>query len=174
MNINTKIVLSSAESIIRERSSNKSTSSNPQITQIPLKEDETVINKNATLLKLYDSLNKLQNNLSREQFRYSIFEEGTINNAKDLVYDNQKLFPELSDEDFKTVDTRVFMDNIIESISNILNEIKSVEIKIENFYAAHFATPIMKNQDIALTPEISQKLHTLQPSRVMKLMNELS
>lgn len=173
MNISGKMILNSAEGILRERKGASNTRHKADISvnkEGTLRKTEGVKQDllQVRLLNLQASMNRIQSEYSREQSRYSYLKNHPGEIQEKLQFSGKALFPELGAG-------KIDFDSLKKSVSNRLQDLgrnlKSVQVEMENLFALNFNTlpiPGIDAEKLLQAPA----LRAIDPSRVAKLTRD--
>jgi len=168
MQISSKLILNSAENILKDRKQEQKSSavSGRSTSSSSLRQSEGLSQSvvESKLLSLQDSLRDVQKTLSREQARYSYL-IGNRNEISDsLEFDGSPLFPELKKgESFDSIQV-----GVVRQIEASIHSLKSIQVEIENLYALKFEAP--PNPETSITSLLKfDLLKGLDPERVARL-----
>ena len=171
--INGKILLNSAEKILKNRHehegrSKANTYNNKSPHQVKLSSTTSTNDiSESRLLKLQANLNELQGFYSREQMRSDYLQNKSKQITAELQYNGKALFPEYNPE----MDFKALSSGIARSIRELLHSLKGIQVEIENLYALNYAQMSASNLP---TKEIKDALSslsakTITPERVAHL-----
>ena len=169
MQVTGKLLLSSAEGILKDRKqeesevngakSNKNAGgSSPSVSAISQTSVES------RLLDLQNTIAELQKNYSREQARLSYLKQspGEING--DLKFDGNQLFPEYG----TYFDPESTLNRVTDQMNHLIQTLRKTQVEMENIHALKFA-----HSD---APQIKASIHVnsdavkeLNPERVARL-----
>jgi len=172
MQISGKMLLNSAESILRDRREEArgretgSARGNETDTDGRIDALQQGILE-SRLLKLQASLGNIQNDYSREQARFTYLTAHPEQMSQSLQFNNEPLFPELKDG----VDPDVLRTKVSDRLTGLVRALKSIQVEMENLYALNFNSMPSANTN-AETLISARALKTLDPSRVARLTRD--
>ncbi len=161
MEITSKLILSSAQSFIKNKElNNKELNKNVKTPDINKKEHFNI--NNSRVLQIQDNLKSIQFEFTKEQVRYQYLKNTPEKITENLKFNNEILFPELINNSFNKED---LIRKIEKNIENLKLKLKKLEIEQENFFAANFTSPmeLIKKEDLNIN------LSNLKPERVSEL-----
>lgn len=171
MQITGKILLNSAENILKDRQQEhraphstgkgeKQAASSPaNIAASHLPESR--------LIKLQNDLKSLQSEYSREQVRYDYLQNRPGEISEQLSYENRPLFPEYP----KGLDQEAqeaLKQNTAYNLKRLVDSLRSIQVEMENLYALSFESPqgAVANLSSLVT---GNSIKDLDPERVAHL-----
>lgn len=169
MQVSGKLLLNSAENILKERHQDKnrptgagdsgaraaSGTSTDGLSQSPLE---------SRLLKLQANLSTIQHQYTREQARQTYLKDYPDQVGPELKFGEEPLFPE-----FKTgMDLEGLKKDVSGQMEQLIRSLKGVQVEMENLYALNFNAPPQTNTDAARLLE-QGGLKNLDPARVAHL-----
>ncbi len=170
MQISSKVLLNSAQTIVRDRQ--KDTRSNEaQVTAAepgPNTSGADGLNQSAIearLLNLQAALSTVQRNYSREQARFSYLSEVPEQISGALMFEGEPLFPEVAQG--RHGDLEDMKKHVGTALETLVRSLKSIEVEMENLYALNFADvdPSLSVNHMSEMPPVRQ----LDPGRVARL-----
>lgn len=169
MQISSKVLLSSAQTIVRDRQKDGRTSDS-QVTAADAGTNAAGADGlsqsaiEARLLNLQAALATVQRNYSREQARYSYLTELPEQVSSSLLFEGEPLFPEVAAGKNDVQDMKKHVGTALESL---VRSLKSIEVEMENLYALNFTDvdPSVNMHRISEMPPVRQ----LDPGRVARL-----
>ena len=169
MEITGKYLLNQAESILRDR--NRETRSlkngSSDLSEARSSKNSGEINPGileSKMLHLQDSLKAVQYEYSRQQTRFAYLTDHPDQIRPSLKYDNDLLFPELSD----TTNFSELKERVSGELNSLKRNLKSIQVEMENLVALNFKEPMGQifNPETILD---GSAMKELDPSRVARL-----
>lgn len=172
MQISGKMLLNSAEGILRERRDENRGGQDSGVgkseSSATLKPDglnpDTI---QVRLLNLQASLSGIQNEYSREQARHSYLSRTPEAINSSLRFNDSPLFPELE----TGISLREIEERVVSRLQELDRALKAVQVEMENLYALNFNAlpqPGIEPGDLAK----NQPVRALDPTRVARLTRE--
>ena len=169
MEINNKDLLNSAERIVRSQRQRQDASTSQNFhssqTNSQVKKSASQVNdRNVRMLKLQAELRNLQASYTREQMRESYIKNSTEKINSNLKYEGKSLFPEYTkDTDLSALEKKIHSDS-----REILHNLKSLQVEIENLYALNFEK--LSKEELNMRHQSSTfQTNSINPSRVAEL-----
>lgn len=172
MQISARILLNSAENILRDRQRDAQNMEQRKTADTtgarPVRTEG--LSKGALesrLLKLQASLSHIQKDYSFEQTRLAYLTEAPQEINAELLFDGEALFPEWREG----INAGEIENRARASLDNLLRNLKRIQVEMENLYALDFpAAPRMKVDAEALSK--NNVMTDLNPSRVARLTRD--
>jgi len=169
MQISSKVLLNSAEGILKERK--KESVFDPASTETGDKSRviDNLLSVNpgemqARLMKLQSNLGDTQDELSKEQSRQAYLQNDPQSITKSLKFNDEILFPELNNG----MDVSKLKDSVSARVEMLSKNLKQIEVEMENLYALQFQ-PGEPGEIDTNSLVGSKTMNQLDPSRVAKL-----
>ncbi|MDH5656861.1 MAG: hypothetical protein OEZ34_13190 [Spirochaetia bacterium] len=168
MQITGKLLLNSAEGILKDRKQENSEIKNSKSSDQSSKTvssagiGQTTIE--SRLLDLQNSISEIQNQYSREQTRYSYLTESPDEINENLKFNEKPLFPEYNQE-FNPENAKIY---VAKSMTELMQNLKKIQIEMENIHALKFKM----NEDPASQAAFhvnQDAVKHLDPERVARL-----
>ncbi len=169
MQVSSRVILSSAEGILRDRrgDNHPATGLSGPSDASARRSPETLLRQdalNARILDLQAQLNRTQSQYSREQARHAYLTRFSGEISSSLVYDGEPLFPELANGRLPSG----LLPETQERLSVLTRSLKTAQVEMENMLALSFGARV------PLAAEASELLRAgglrdLDPERVAKL-----
>ncbi len=168
MQISGKILLNSAENILKDREQGerrpytvakeekREGGSSSEVTTTGVLE--------ARLLKLQSDLKGLQSNYSREQVRYDYLQNRPSEINEYLTYEKQPLFPEYG----QGMERETLKNEVAENMKRLIESLKSIQVELENLYALNFESPQGTAANLSSLVN-GNSIKELDPERVAQL-----
>ena len=171
MQVNGKILLDSAENILK----NRHQEAKPEGNSRDQGEDRASVQKSkpnspqtslngARILKLEAELKSAQERYTREQVRESFLLNKPQAISEKLEYEGSPLFPEYK----AGLDTKNLAKNVSYKLKQLLHSMKSIQVEMENLYALNFKALSPEEANIRQM-DLSFALKGLDPKRVLQL-----
>lgn len=170
MQISSKLLLNSAEGILKERRNVGKNASESGAGAEKAAADSSGVTQGmieSRLLGLQDDLREAQNQYSREQARFMYITRSPEQINQSLTYQDQPLFPEIS-EGQKPEDLEQKVAGAMEQLTRSL---KSIQVEMENLYALNFSALPRSDVDVGSLFE-NKGMRELDPGRVSKLTRD--
>ncbi len=168
MHISGKMLLNSAESILRDRRQDNGTDrgSETTIAQNAQNKSEALTQGvlESRILKLQSTLGTLQNSYTREQTRLTYLSEQPEKIDSSLQFDGTPLFPETGAD----LDTGKLKVRVDEQMVNLVRQLKAMQVEMENLYALNYKTQPIAGLDTRLIMNMNS-MKSLDPGRVARL-----
>ena len=169
MQISSKVLLNSAEGILKERK--KESSFDPASTESEDKNriSDSLLSVNPgelqdRLMKLQLNLGNTQDELSKEQSRHAYLQNDPQAITASLKFNDEILFPELKNG----MDAAKLQDSVSAKVEMLSKNLKQIEVEMENLYALQF-NPVETAEMDTNSLVDSKTMNQLDPSRVAKL-----
>jgi len=168
MQITGKLLLNSAESILKDRRNEQKNQSvsDRDLSAKKAGSEEIQSSIEARILKLQSALTQIQSEYTREQTRMSFLEENPQAINKELKFNNSILFPELDHE----MDSQALKTNVAGSMEKLMKMLKETQVEMENIYALNFHAQAQNPESISIPSGLSgSAVRDIDPQRVAKL-----
>ncbi|MCB1324145.1 MAG: hypothetical protein H7A21_19810 [Spirochaetales bacterium] len=169
MEISSKTILNSAESILRDRRQEPRT---PGGTSGSGRSEAAAQGTGmqqgaleARVLHLQSNLNRVQAEYSREQARMTYLRDFPDRINADLRFNDEALFPEASPGPIQRGEVE---RNVKTAMESLVLSLKSIQVEMENLYALNFEQKPIQPADAARLFE-NHGLKELDPARVARL-----
>ncbi len=173
MQISGKMLLNSAENILRDRKGEAAHRPPPSGAENRKPDQGSLggINQGvlqSRLLKLQASLRDIQHDYSREQARQAYVNQTPDKISPSLHFDGEPLFPELETDAMALTELR---ERITDRMRHLNRNLKGVQVEMENLYALNVSNPPGKIPGAVETLEAGA-LRDLDPGRVARLTRD--
>lgn len=169
MQISSKVLLNSAEGILKERKKEGASDQTSTESGDKNRISDSLLSVNpgelqARLMKLQSNLGNTQDELSKEQSRQAYLQNDPQGINASLKFNDEILFPELKNG----MDTAKLKDSVSAKVEMLSKNLKQIEVEMENLYALQFQPGEPGEMD---TNSLigSKTMNHLDPSRVAKL-----
>ncbi|MCU0823256.1 MAG: hypothetical protein MUF77_01260 [Leptospira sp.] len=136
MDVRLNRLLNSAEKLIQDRKDSKDVSSSKSQNEVNQTETKSdfVVSLPVQYHNIQTRLTELQKLLSKEQARLGVLEDpnSSNENLKELLFENEPLFPELSSSQ---EDKSRILETSKSTISSLLDELRKKEVESENIFS---------------------------------------
>jgi hypothetical protein len=168
MQITGKLLLNSAEGILKDRKQEQTEIKDTKASQNALKSTARSSLKQTTvesrLLDLQSVISELQKSYSREHARMSYLKESPSEINGDLKFDGKPLFPEFG-SDFNPEKTAL---RVTDQMKHLMQSMRKIQVEMENIHALKFASSEPSDLNTAFQVN-SDALKELNPERVARL-----
>jgi hypothetical protein len=169
MQITSKLLLSSAENILKDRKQENRGPVQADPGERALRSGTPVDSLSQTavenrILNLQQNLSRVQRELSREQTRHSYLVNTPGEIRDDLTFDGAPLFPELQ----SGLDVNNIRESVARQIENSLHTLKTMQVEMENLHALQSTS----SHEVDFTPSgliRKEAIRNISPDRVAKL-----
>jgi hypothetical protein len=172
MQVSGKLLLNSAENILKERrQDNRPAAAGASGGRAERSEGAGGLNQSGVesrLLKLQASLSTVQHQYSREQSRQMYLEQQPAQIGPELQFGGEALFPEYH----PGMDLDELKLSVSGQMEQLVRSLKSLQVEMENLYALNFdAPPRSEAGDPEMTRQLVEQggLKNLDPARVAHL-----
>jgi len=168
MQVSGKMLLNSAEGILRERSRNggqaqAGISAGEEVKKSGA-ENVSQDGLQARLLKLQAELGRVQKEYSREQARQAYLQGDAGGIKKDLYFEDAPLFPEVG----RNFDPAQLREKVEERMQSLSRNLKGIQVEMENLYALNYSS-YRPNQIPDADSIGASSMKALDPDRVARL-----
>lgn len=168
MQVSGKLLLNSAENILKERhKENRPTGAGESGTHAAKAGTSDGLNQTtleSRLLKLQANLSTIQHQYTREQARQTYLNQNPEQIGPELKFGDDPLFPEFQ----PGMNLEGLQKDVSGSLEKLIRSLKSVQVEMENLYALNFDAPPEARTDAARLLE-QGGLRNLDPARVAHL-----
>ncbi|MCR9144810.1 MAG: hypothetical protein NXI24_21410 [bacterium] len=168
MQVSGKLLLNSAENILKERHKDQrpagANAGDAAASRTGATEGLNQSTMESRLLKLQANLSTIQHQYSREQARQTYLKESPQQITPELKFGDEPLFPEFQ----ANMNLEGLQKDVSGSMEKLIRSLKSVQVEMENLYALNFDAPPEARTDAAALIE-QGGLRNLDPARVAHL-----
>jgi hypothetical protein len=168
MQVSGKLLLNSAENILKERHKEQrpagAGTGDGKVARTGATEGLNQTALESRLLKLQANLSTIQHQYSREQARQTYLAETPEQIGPELKFGDEPLFPEFQ----SNINLEGLQKDVSGSLEKLIRSLKSVQVEMENLYALNFDAPPDARTDAARLME-QGGLRNLDPARVAHL-----
>jgi len=168
MQITGKLLLNSAEGILKDRkqeqSEVKGTKSSQNASKAASTGSITQTSVESRLLDLQHTISNLQEKYSREQARFSYLKQSSEEINEHIKFDGRQLFPEFGPEFSK--EKTLFQ--VTEQMNSLIQSLKKIQVEMENIHALKFESS--EKTEVQSSFQVSgTAVKELNPERVARL-----
>ncbi len=168
MQIDGKLLLASAQNILKNRNQNEARSGKNETSTVNSKKISGNLAKadmaNSRMLKLQADLKSLQQDYTREQVREDFLSNKPEQINRNILYANSPLFPEHGAD----MDMKATKEIVSHNIKRLVQSLKGIQVEIENLYALHFEKIATERVNLS-SLESSFHIKEVDPKRVARL-----